>query len=299
MDWNCTLTEERLSDYLEAQLSAPEMAAFAAHSERCARCAALLAQVGDLLADMHRLELVEEPAGLQTRILEATLGPRAKKAGWRRWFAWTPMIWQPRFAIGMATVAACALVVIQAGGVLPNKMHKANLNPADIVRSINSQVHLNYAKGVKFVNNLRVVYEIESRMETQNPPQQAPAQPEQNNLQQNQNDPQEKSDKRPGRTEKRNAILYAEAAPSAGARNAQAAPAAESSVSSEATQSQQTFETHPDCFAKRDSTLLPRVALANPNLNLGFPTLAEQSFAFLAPDELATEDGSKPEWSAP
>lgn len=291
MDWNCTLTEERLSDYLEAQLSAPETAAFAAHCEGCTRCAGLLSQVSGVLADIHRLELLPEPQHLQTRILEATLGSRAKKAGWRRWFAWTPMIWQPRFAIGMATVAACALVVVQAGGVLPNKMHKANLNPADIVRSIKSQVHLNYAKGVKFVNNLRVVYEIESRLETQNPPQQAPAQPEQNNLQRNQNDPQEKSDKRPGRTEKRNAILYAEAA-----------PATESSVSPEATQSQQTFETHPDCFAKRDSTLLPRVAPANPNLNRVFPVLVSESIsapASAAPDELATEDGPKPEWSAP
>lgn len=297
MDWNCTLTEERLSDYLEAQLSAPEMAAFAAHAESCARCAALLAQVGDLIAGMHRLEPVAEPVGLQARIVEATLGPRTKKASWRRWVAWTPMILHPRFAIGMATVAACAVVVIQFGGVLPNKMHKANLNPAAIVRSINSQAHLTYGKGVKFVNNLRVVYEIESRLETQSPQQQAPAQPEQNNLQQNQNNPQEKSDKRPGRTEKRNAIYYAEATPSA-------APASDSSVSSEAFESQQTFETHPDCFATRDTTLRPRFAPANPNLNEGFPALLDESVSsaaltFSAPDGLAADDTPKPEWSTP
>src|SRR5690348_5791357 len=222
MEWNCTLSEERLSDYLEGRLSAEESAAFAAHRERCEACAELVEQVRELLGGMHRLELVEEPAGLQARILDSTLGPRPKKEGWRRWFAWTPMIWRPRFAIGLATVATCAAIVVQAGGVLPSKMHKANVNPADIVQSINRKAHLTYAQGVRFVNNLRVVYEIESRLESQNPQQQTQPQ----NMQQNQNNPSEKSDK--PRSQSRDAIIYAESE-SFGAAEPVNAPAANDS----------------------------------------------------------------------
>jgi hypothetical protein len=303
MDWNCTLTEERLSDYLEAQLGVTESAALAGHCESCPRCAQLVAQVGGLLAEIHRLEALQEPQNLQARILEATLGPRAKKQGWRRWFAWTPAIWQPRFAIGMATVAVCALVVIQAGGVLPTKMHKANLNPADIVRSMTRQAHLTYGKGVKFVNNLRVVYEIESRLETQNPQPQAPAQPEQNNLPQNRNTPQEKSDKRPGRSESRNAIYYAESAPSPADSTAeQATSAPESSAQPDAIESQQTSETQPDRSATRNNPQLARVVTGDPNLNRGFPAVIDEptpAVASVAADGLAADGPTKPEWSAP
>jgi anti-sigma factor RsiW len=273
VDWNCTLTEERLSDYLEGQLSAAESAAFAAHRERCERCTGLVGQVRELLADMHRLEAVEAPPHLQTRVLDATLGPRTKKEGWRRWVAWTPMIWRPRFAIGLATVTACALIVIQAGGVLPTRMHKANVNPADIVRSINRQAHLTYAQGVRFVNNLRVVYEIESRLDNQNP--QPAAQRQRNQMQPNQNDPQEKSDKR-GRSQSRDAMVYAETDGTPAAEPADAAPATDefsfhsSPAQIHAAISQQRFETHLD-RRRGQGNLFADTASGDPNRNQGFP----------------------------
>jgi hypothetical protein len=291
MNWNCALTEERLSDYLEGQLSAAESAAFAAHRSHCERCAQLVGQVSDLLADMHRLEPVEEPPRLQARILDATLGPQAKNEGWRRWFAWTPMIWRPRFAIGLATVAACALIVIQAGGVLPTRMHKANVNPADIVRSINRQAHLTYAQGVRFVNNLRVVYEIESRLDSQNPQQPAGG-PGRSNLPPNQNNPQEKSDKR-GRSQSQEAIVYADG----DSENAPSEARARSEISSvntfvphDANQSQQRFETHLDRrHAPRN--LFAGARSGDPNLNQGF-SAADRS-------AVAAAGQAKPEWSAP
>jgi anti-sigma factor RsiW len=208
MDWNCTLTEERLSDFLDGQLVPAEMAAFSAHSKTCATCAGLVAQVDGLVSEMRGLELVEEPAGLSRKILDATLGPRASQEGWRRWFAWVPTLWQPRFAMGIATVAACCVIVVQAGGVTPSKLKKANLNPADAFRAANRQVHLTYARGVKFVNDLRVVYEIQSRLEPETPSQPAPERPHQ---QQPQSDhQQQKSETHPGRSEARTEKFFAQ-----------------------------------------------------------------------------------------
>lgn len=305
MEWNCTLTEERLSDFLEGQLSSAESAALEAHREHCARCTDLVDQMRDLLAGLHSLELVEEPADLQLRIVDATLGPRPKKEGWRRWFAWTPMLWRPRFAIGLATVAACGLIVIQAGGVLPTKMHKANVNPTDIVRSINRQAHLTYAQGVRFVNNLRVVYEIESRLDTQNPQQQSPAQPGQNNLQRNQNNQQDKS----GRSQTRNAIVYAdnEARAASGTSghseaSGEAIAFSETSLENKASlengsshvdvrHSQPKFETRRDRWPSPENLRFACANADDQNLNQGFP----------APDDPDASAGrqAKPEWSAP
>jgi hypothetical protein len=174
MDWNCTNSEERLSDYLDGHLGAEEAAAFSAYAASCARCSDLLAQVGALVSRMHQLEAVEEPPQLVQKILDATLGPRTKKQGWKRWFTWAPVLWQPRFAMGALTVAASLVIVFHTAGVTPAKLKKADLSPSSLYRSANRQVHLTYARGAKFVNDLRVVYEIQSRLQPEQEPTGSP-----------------------------------------------------------------------------------------------------------------------------
>jgi anti-sigma factor RsiW len=165
MDWNCTLTEERLIDFLDAQLSREEAAAFSAHTARCVRCSELVARIGGLVRRIERLEPLEVPPHLSARILDATLGPRVPKHGLERWFAWVPALWQPRMVMGMATVAASVIIVLHTAGLTPGKLKRADLNPANLFRTANRQAHLTYARGVRFVNELRVVYEIQSRLQ--------------------------------------------------------------------------------------------------------------------------------------
>jgi anti-sigma factor RsiW len=164
MDWNCTLTEERLSDFLEATLSPAEAAAFSKHVDACDRCSKLVGQVSALVNQMQQSALIEEPPQLARRILDATLGPQKQKPVSQGWFAWVPAILQPRFAMGIVTVAASVLIVFHAAG---SPAARTSLSPANLVRGANRQVHLTYAKGAKFVNDLRVVYEIQSRLSSQ------------------------------------------------------------------------------------------------------------------------------------
>jgi anti-sigma factor RsiW len=175
MNWDCTNSEERLSDYLAGQLTSQEAAAFSTHAASCARCGELLAQVGALVSQMHQLEAVEESPDLVQKILDATLGPRTQKQGWKRWFSWAPVLWQPRFAMGALTVAASFVLVFHTAGVTPAKLKKADLSPTSLFRSANRQVHLTYARGAKFVNDLRVVYEIQSRLQPEQEPVTSPA----------------------------------------------------------------------------------------------------------------------------
>ena len=114
MDWNCTLTEERLSDFLEGALLPEEAAAFSAHAAGCANCTKLVAQVSGLVSRMQDVPQVEEPAQLRRKILDATLGPRKQKPAAQGWFGWLPLIWQPRFAMGIVTVAASFVIVFHA-----------------------------------------------------------------------------------------------------------------------------------------------------------------------------------------
>jgi putative zinc finger protein len=199
MDWNCKISEERLSEYLDGKLASTDASAFAAHAAGCANCAQLIARVGGLVSRMHQLAEIEEPPQLIRNILDATIGPRTQKEGWKKWFSWVPILWQPRFAMGIVTVAASFAIVIHTAGITPGKIKRADLNPASLYRSANRQVHLTYARSVKFVNDLRVVYEIQSRL--QPGPEPAPAsapRPEQQS-QPASPAPQQKSDKNPPR----------------------------------------------------------------------------------------------------
>lgn len=174
MDWNCTLTEERLSDLLEGALASEERQACAAHAAACANCAEMLARVGDLVGAMHALEPLREPNFLARRVIDRTLRARGRGDGVASWSAWLGLIWQPRFAMGIATVAATIVLLAHAAGPQLGHLTPADLNPVNVVRAGNRQAHLTYARGEKFVNDLRVVYEIRAMLASQAPAQAAP-----------------------------------------------------------------------------------------------------------------------------
>src|SRR5579863_9174712 len=179
MNWNCEQIEATLSDYLEGALTPEEAALFVNHSSTCAQCKELVASVRGLIGATHALEPVAAPVNLVPAILNSTLGPRPSASGWRAWFGWTRVIMQPRFAYGALTVLITLGVVSQALGIEWRTPTVADLNPVNLYRSFDRTAHLAYAKGSKFVGDLRVVYEIKSRLEPSDqdatPPQKSPA----------------------------------------------------------------------------------------------------------------------------
>lgn len=203
MSWNCALTRERLSDSLEGLLSREDLGAFSAHTADCADCQTLITAVGPLVQRMQRMEMIDEPAHLTAKILDATLGSRKTKAGWERLAGWATGLLQPRVAVGMATAMASFVIVLHTAGVTPNKIKKADLSPTGMFRAANRQVHLTYAKGAKFVNDLRVVYEIQSRLQPELQPAAVPVHeptPKQETQPPNSN-PQQKTETQPGHSQ--------------------------------------------------------------------------------------------------
>jgi anti-sigma factor RsiW len=175
MDWNCVETDKRLSDYLERVMTPEETAAFSAHLEGCPDCAALVARVGGAMKMLHSAPAPEVPPYLFKKIINATSGKQPVERGWRRWLRPAAIAWQPQFAMGAITIAASFLIVFHAANTSHDQQNLAMLNPINLVRAANRQAHLTYAHTAKFVNDIRLVYEIESRFEPDEDQESAPS----------------------------------------------------------------------------------------------------------------------------
>jgi anti-sigma factor RsiW len=164
MSWTCEQIEARLSDYLDGAVAGTERTAFEAHVGECERCAPLVAHVSQLLSGMHSMEQLEAPPRLVYSILDKTLGPRETATGWAAVLGWVRGMASMRFAYGALSVAGTLVILLSTVGFSWRKPKLADLQPANIYRNADRQVHLVYAKTTKFVNDLRVVSEIQSRL---------------------------------------------------------------------------------------------------------------------------------------
>jgi anti-sigma factor RsiW len=164
MTWSCEQTEARLSDYLDGALTAAEQSAFDVHVNGCQRCTPLVASVSHLLTGLHAMEQLEAPPRLVYSILDQTLGPREAATGWGAVLGWVRGISSIRFAYGGLSVAATLIIFVTASGFNWHHPKLADLQPANMYRNADRQAHLVYARSTKFVSDLRVVNEIQSRM---------------------------------------------------------------------------------------------------------------------------------------
>jgi Putative zinc-finger len=164
MTWTCDLIEARLSDYLEGLLQGPERAEFEAHANSCADCAPLVASVRGLIGEMHTMEELETPPRLVYSILDKTLGPRETVTAWQGFLNAIRGLTTPKFAYGAASVMATLIILLGASEFTLRKPKLADLRPAAIYQSADRQAHRVIAHSVKYVSDLRVVYEIQSRL---------------------------------------------------------------------------------------------------------------------------------------
>ncbi len=207
MNWTCAQIEERLSDYLDNRLDPADVAELNRHVDGCAECTRLIERVGSTVQQMRSLAPVEVPSHLINSILDQTIGTRPENSGWRGWFAWAPFLVQPKFAMGALTCAVTLIILGYGIGLSPAKIKKGDLAPSNVYRAANRQAHLTYGRALKYVNDLKVVYEIQSKLRPEESParereqEEVPASPT----------PQEKSqqDSRPGRSSTLDADLYA------------------------------------------------------------------------------------------
>ena len=169
----CADIDALLCDYADQTLGAAERAHVEAHLADCPACAALLADAQAAVAFLGNVPEVEPPAELVTRILYRTQAERekteaARPASPRGIGGWLSSLFQPllapRFAMGMAMTILSFSLIGRMAGIPQKPLTAADLAPAQIWSNFDARVHRTYDRVVKYVDNLRLVYEIQHRL---------------------------------------------------------------------------------------------------------------------------------------
>jgi hypothetical protein len=173
----CAEFDALLSDAIEGKLSGSQLANFEAHTHSCATCTPSFAEATAGHNWLRSLTEVEPPAEMVANILVATTGLdttrlHAKFGERVSWFDraqdWaTGMIapmWalarQPRFAMSFGMIFFGLSVSLSMTGVKVTDIRHADLRPSAIRRGY----YETSGRVVKYYENIRFVYEIESRV---------------------------------------------------------------------------------------------------------------------------------------
>ena len=176
----CHEFDSLLSDALDGVLTGAQLEAFHAHARSCSVCGPLLAEVEAGRNWLKDLTEVEPPAGLVTNILAYTTGvdtqrlrvnaaaPQPRITWVEKAQAWAPEamqpIWatvrQPRFAMSFGMAFFSLSVALSVVGVKPADLRQVSLRPA----AIRHTYYNTQARVVRYYENIRFVYEVESRV---------------------------------------------------------------------------------------------------------------------------------------
>ncbi len=162
---NCADCEILICEYLDGSLAPDRKAAVERHFEECPDCAAMARDAAAAVAFIERAAAVEPPPELITRILfEAPWSTgKAKPAAWRKWLAGalSPIL-QPKFAMGMAmTILSLAMFWRTVG---PAPLSARDLKPARVWATLEDRAAYAWGRTVKFYENLKFVYQIQTTL---------------------------------------------------------------------------------------------------------------------------------------
>jgi len=169
---NCGELEVLLADYLDETLSNEERVALEQHASGCVSCRALLDDSAAAVNFLRRVEDIVPPPELITRIAYvAPIGrlrmPFERESLFSRLTAkWLQPILQPRLAMGMAMTILSFAMLERCTGVRVQHIQPADLNPVRIWGGVEDRALRVKDRAVKYYENLRWVYEIESRLKT-------------------------------------------------------------------------------------------------------------------------------------
>ncbi|HEY7095951.1 MAG TPA: hypothetical protein VH437_04455 [Terriglobales bacterium] len=169
----CTEFDALLSDALDEILSTEKVESFRAHARVCAVCGPLWSEAQAGKHWLKSLEEVAPPANLVHNILAATTGREETRStvrvlpvsSWkttvREWIA--PVIGvirQPRFVMSFGMAFFSLSAALSVAGVNFRDLKQVDLRPSAVKRTYYEAS----GKVVKYYENIRLVYEIESRV---------------------------------------------------------------------------------------------------------------------------------------
>lgn len=201
---SCSEFDALLSQAIDGTLAGEKLASFEAHGQVCQLCGPLLSEAEAGHAWLKSTTEVEPPPELVTNILLRTSGVvsaqrhaagKSESISWmariRNWAAVigspvVAMARQPRFAMSFGMAFFTLSVTLSLAGVKLSDLRHLDLRPSAIRRTY----YETSGRVVKYYENIRFVYEIESRVRQF---KEAAAPAEQPSEQQNNNDHKNKT----------------------------------------------------------------------------------------------------------
>jgi len=172
----CEEWEALLADALDGVMPATDSASFEAHSHDCAACAGLLAQSRQGQEWMRFLHTEPEmPADLMERILGRTSGAVAERplAVYGAPIAAGPnvlalprrrFVWDTRLMMTAAMAFFSIALTLNLAGVRLTELRLSDLTPASLENTLTRGFYSAKTQAVRYYDNLRFVYEVESKM---------------------------------------------------------------------------------------------------------------------------------------
>jgi len=174
--------ENLTSDYLEGLLDEGLRKQVEAHLNICSSCGELVEDVRRAMDLCHAAPELEPSPWLVKKIMLATVGER--KPGWTERLAafFRPTI-PTRIAYTVAMGVFSLSIIVNAAGINLRHLTVRDLNPRTWWSRADRGIHVYIARGERLIYDVRVVYEIESRIrqlrshstEDQEGPKQEPA----------------------------------------------------------------------------------------------------------------------------
>src|SRR5580700_5463941 len=155
--------ENLTSEYLEGQLDAARRSEMEHHLADCADCRELIAGVRGVFELCREAEPLEPPPWLVSKILRATIGERQPTLT-ERVASWFRPVLQARVVYGVAMAVFSLSMIANVAGVNLRHVKVEDLNPRNWVYQANRNGHLLLGRVEKYYYDLKVVYEIESRL---------------------------------------------------------------------------------------------------------------------------------------
>jgi hypothetical protein len=155
--------------YLEGALRAADARRVEGHLETCAACAELARDSRLVTTFIARADQAEPPARLLTQILNETASGRhgrlANARGLRGWLEnlLAPAL-QPRLVMGMALTVVSFTMMARCAGISPRRLEPSDMDPVKIWASLDNRTHRIWARTVKFYEDMKLVYDIQSKL---------------------------------------------------------------------------------------------------------------------------------------
>jgi putative zinc finger protein len=163
---DCLDIEQLLSDFLENRLKETALQAVRAHLDSCESCRALMKDMQVGLVLCRSFPELEPPARLVNEILDRTSG-RYQSLSWKEYLLelFRPLYSSPKFATGTCLAAISFVMVMNAFGIHFTKLGWTDLSPKVLFGNIHRTVYLAYDNGVRRINDLKILYQIQSKID--------------------------------------------------------------------------------------------------------------------------------------